>query len=589
MGGRGSRGKKQARNKQYRLLSQGMHCLMFLAQGAVARFRLMEKCGFVDTHCHLLELLLELGKRNTIRDIITPWNDISVHGKELWRRLRVLRGDVGGACPTQEELDFCSRGMYSPSMTVARRKAFCDFNVRTCCSDRRSVRYIEHSSSSYEKGNLSDDLFCKEWSSLDVDQTDILEQLGFKSKDWPNGAAGEKWNNTESWGNMTGAEQQLWSKLGFDRQIWDTWTKGTGQGHRPSSDLPRVGSVDINASSNDQIVDAFISRCTQSGSGKYMPWEFLRKDQLQAAQLLGFTKGIWDETLQAPLAELGPLISQWASLGLKGMITSCCDPFALRFYRRILPLLQKELESHDVVLSMALGCHPKTAGVMAYDRNWKYLPDAFFTELTEFAAELSCNPMYSTHLVAWGECGLDYSHKRYGGEEYNRRSQQNLFRKQLEFANEGTLRRLPVVIHSRDAERDTLTIMKELLDKERRIHMHAFMPKDVTVIDTYLKEFRNLFIGFAGCIQQESRERAKCCPVDRIVLETDSPWLAPPSMVDNPWVVQLSEPGQISSTASVLAGYMDVQVDKFAEQVFSNTIACYDEKVAVVRRPTPVD
>ena len=75
------------------------------------------------------------------------------------------------------------------------------------------------------------------------------------------------------------------------------------------------------------------------------------------------------------------------------------------------------------------------------------------------------------------------------------------------------------------------------------------------IIMTFKKK-RNLFIGFAGCIQEGTAERAKACPPDRMLLETDSPWLAPPWATDNPWVIQLSDPGQIASTAAIMAKYI---------------------------------
>lgn len=123
----------------------------------------------------------------------------------------------------------------------------------------------------------------------------------------------------------------------------------------------------------------------------------------------------------------------------------------------------------------------------------------------------------SKKVVAIGEIGLDYHY-----EGYDRERQIALFRAQIELANELGL---PVIVHSRDAAGDCMKILNEL--KPKGI-MHCFSgswetAKEVLALGMYL--------GFTGALTFKNSKRAQeivqKMPLDRLLLETDCPYMAP--------------------------------------------------------------
>lgn len=149
-----------------------------------------------------------------------------------------------------------------------------------------------------------------------------------------------------------------------------------------------------------------------------------------------------------------------------------------------------------------VGVHPEFAG--------KPLDEAEFLRL---AAAEKC--------VAVGEIGLDY---HYGAD--NKNEQRLLFLRQLELAN---ALHLPVQIHSRDACRDTL----ELLRERRGELKEGFLMHCYSYGEENLAAFFELgaYFSFGGvvCFKNARRaaEAARACPADRILTETDSPYLSP--------------------------------------------------------------
>lgn len=123
-------------------------------------------------------------------------------------------------------------------------------------------------------------------------------------------------------------------------------------------------------------------------------------------------------------------------------------------------------------------------------------------------------------VVAVGEIGLDYH-----WPEPGREVQKNWFRRQLALAREMDL---PVSIHSRDAAQDTLTLMQEEPELPRRGSIHCF---------SYSKEVARTFtdmgyyFGIGGVVTfknaRKLREVVTTVPMNRILLETDCPYLAP--------------------------------------------------------------
>ena len=161
----------------------------------------------------------------------------------------------------------------------------------------------------------------------------------------------------------------------------------------------------------------------------------------------------------------------------------------------------------------------------------------------------------SPSLTAWGEIGLDY---HYSPE--TREAQLKLFGEQLE---EARRRNLPVVIHTREADDDTLALLREIPSRGI-IHCYTGTPG-------YAKRFLDLgfFISISGIVTfrpaDNVRESALVVPDDRILIETDSPFLAPVPMRGQP-----NEPAFIAHTCEFLAKLRGVSADDFAELTFAN-------------------
>ena len=122
-------------------------------------------------------------------------------------------------------------------------------------------------------------------------------------------------------------------------------------------------------------------------------------------------------------------------------------------------------------------------------------------------------------VVAVGEIGLDY----YWPENPPRDFQQSIFRSQLELALELDL---PVIIHDREAHGDCLAIVQEYPGLRGVFHCFSGSPEMAqTLLD------RGWYLGFDGPVTYKNAKRAPeviaLCPMERILLETDSPYLSP--------------------------------------------------------------
>lgn len=162
-------------------------------------------------------------------------------------------------------------------------------------------------------------------------------------------------------------------------------------------------------------------------------------------------------------------------------------------------------------------------------------------------------------VIGIGEIGLDY---HYTPE--TRDAQIKLFESQLEIAHKHNL---PVAIHTRDADDDTMAI---LTDKYFGV-MHCFTSGwDLarTMLD------RGFYFSASGILTfknaNEIRETFTKIPIDRIVIETDSPYCAP-----IPYRGKVCEPAFVVETAKVLAQIKNLQIDELESILFENTKRLY--------------
>ena len=158
-------------------------------------------------------------------------------------------------------------------------------------------------------------------------------------------------------------------------------------------------------------------------------------------------------------------------------------------------------------------------------------------------------------LAAWGEIGLDY---HYSPE--TRKAQVELFAAQLE---EARRRGLPVVIHTREAADDTIALLKEIPSRGV-IHCFTGGPDEAKA---YLD--LGFSISISGIVTFRAadnvRETALVVPDDRILIETDAPFLAPVPMRGKP-----NEPAFVKYTCEFLAELRGMAPDDFAELTFAN-------------------
>ncbi len=160
-------------------------------------------------------------------------------------------------------------------------------------------------------------------------------------------------------------------------------------------------------------------------------------------------------------------------------------------------------------------------------------------------------------IVAVGEIGLDYFYKHSDPEV-----QREVFRKQLALAAEFNL---PVEIHSRDAEEDTVTILNEFKGRVKGL-MHCFTGTQY-LADEALKVGYN--ISISGVITFKNadslRETVKTVPLDRLHIETDAPFLTPV-----PFRGKKNEPALMIHTAKVVAELKGVTVEELARITTEN-------------------
>lgn len=164
-----------------------------------------------------------------------------------------------------------------------------------------------------------------------------------------------------------------------------------------------------------------------------------------------------------------------------------------------------------------------------------------------------------------GETGLDYYYKHSPPEE-----QQRVFATHIEAAVETGL---PLVIHTRDADDDTVRIMREAGQGKARGVMHCFSggPK---LADQSLE--LGFYISFSGIITfkkaEELRDVVKHVPMDRILVETDSPYLAPV-----PHRGKRNEPSFVVHTAQMVAELKGLSMDAVAAQTTANFFKLFDK------------
>lgn len=162
-------------------------------------------------------------------------------------------------------------------------------------------------------------------------------------------------------------------------------------------------------------------------------------------------------------------------------------------------------------------------------------------------------------VIGIGESGLDYYYNNSSPED-----QQASFRKHIQACLETGL---PLIVHSRDAEEDTVRIIREESSGQKLNGvMHCFSSK--AFLAEKALDF-GFYISFSGIVTfkaaEELREVAKFVPLERILVETDAPFLAPV-----PYRGKTNQPAYVSETGTFVAGLKDTEPYEFARLTTQN-------------------
>ncbi len=194
----------------------------------------------------------------------------------------------------------------------------------------------------------------------------------------------------------------------------------------------------------------------------------------------------------------------------------------------------------------AVGIHPQDAATL----NAQMLEKLF--ELAKAEA-----------VVAWGEIGLDY---HYDG--FSKETQQKAFRAQISAAKQAGL---PIIIHDRDSHQDVMRIIKEEKAGSNGGILHCFSGS------WEMAKFclnQGFMISFAGPLTfhnaRTAVEIAKKVPMDRMLVETDSPYLSP-----EPFRGKLNEPAKVRLVAEKLAALRGEDCLAVFAQTTANALQVY--------------
>ena len=170
----------------------------------------------------------------------------------------------------------------------------------------------------------------------------------------------------------------------------------------------------------------------------------------------------------------------------------------------------------------------------------------------------------NNRIVAVGEIGLDY----YWNKE-NKKIQKQTFIKQIELANKYNL---PIVIHTREAVQDTLEILKQNIVAKRGV-FHC-CPLNRELVKEALK--LGYYISFAGPItfknSKNANEIVNMVPVDKILIETDSPYLAP-----EPKRGTRNDSRNVKLIAEKIAEFKQIAIEDVAKQTYNNALKIFEK------------
>jgi TatD DNase family protein len=171
---------------------------------------------------------------------------------------------------------------------------------------------------------------------------------------------------------------------------------------------------------------------------------------------------------------------------------------------------------------------------------------------------------HDPRIVAIGEIGLDYFY-----DHADRGVQRNVFEAQLQLAVE---REMPVVIHTREADADTRSILQNFSHSLAGNGVIHSFTSSLELAEFALNE--GFSLGFNGITTfnraDNVREVVRATPIERILLETDAPYLTPV-----PYRGKANAPFYLPFIAETVAGLKDCEIESFLGQVYRNSEAMF--------------
>lgn len=223
--------------------------------------------------------------------------------------------------------------------------------------------------------------------------------------------------------------------------------------------------------------------------------------------------------------------------GIEKIIVPCAYP---KDIEKIYELVNKYDELYGL-----LGVHPSEV------KDWD---DIIIELIKKFAP--------NEKIVGIGEIGLDY----YWDKSFNE-LQKEIFIKQVNLANELNL---PISIHDRDAHKDTFDILKKY-NKNSKIVLHCFSGS-VEFAQECIKE--GWYIALGGVVTFKNaikmKEVAVDIPLDRLLLETDAPYLTPV-----PYRGKENEPAYLKFVAEEIAKLRGISINEVAKETTKNAIEVF--------------
>ena len=245
-----------------------------------------------------------------------------------------------------------------------------------------------------------------------------------------------------------------------------------------------------------------------------------------------------------PLAgDVESVLERSISAGITAWITVGTDP---EHNRRAI-----ELANRFENMYAAVGIHPHDAKDVAADT---------MAELKELAR--------SEKVVAIGETGLDFHY-----DFSPRQDQRRVFEAQLEIARQLNL---PVIIHCREAFDETIDILEQFIGVKGRLKGVVFHCFSGSARQARIVLDHGFYISLTGVVTfknaEKTRETAKIVPADRLMLETDCPYMSPAPMRKQ----KINEPALMIHTAHFLAELKEMDETAFARAVTAASKTFFD-------------